>query len=86
MYLFIFFSIRALKGAKGEDTEISAPVGICVTRDDGKTLGNFTQRLYDFITRNVVSVALQQTLLAFAIPKAVRVIRVRGHFLLLNVK
>ncbi|KAF4088451.1 hypothetical protein AMELA_G00083490 [Ameiurus melas] len=32
-------SIRALKGAKGGDVEISAPVGICVTADDGKALG-----------------------------------------------
>lgn len=38
-----FFSIRALKGAKGEDVEISAPPGICVTTDDGRTLGNITQ-------------------------------------------
>ncbi|MCJ8728914.1 hypothetical protein PDJAM_G00009960 [Pangasius djambal] len=32
-------SIRALKGAKGEDVEISAPIGICVTTDDGRALG-----------------------------------------------
>ncbi|TTB12804.1 GTP-binding protein 10 [Bagarius yarrelli] len=32
-------SIRALKGAKGADVEILAPVGICVTADDGRTLG-----------------------------------------------
>ncbi|XP_060777419.1 GTP-binding protein 10 isoform X2 [Neoarius graeffei] len=32
-------SIRALKGAKGGDVEISAPIGICVTTDDGRVLG-----------------------------------------------
>lgn len=32
-------SIRALKGAKGADVEIFAPVGICVTADDGRPLG-----------------------------------------------
>nr|XP_055065938.1 GTP-binding protein 10 [Misgurnus anguillicaudatus] len=32
-------SIHALKGAKGEDTQIVAPAGICVTTDDGKILG-----------------------------------------------
>ncbi|KAI5105841.1 GTP-binding protein 10 [Silurus meridionalis] len=36
-------SIRALKGAKGADLEISAPVGICLTADDGKTLGELNQ-------------------------------------------
>lgn len=42
----LFFSIRALKGAKGEDVEISAPVGIYVTTDDGRTLGNITQTVF----------------------------------------
>uniref|UniRef100_A0A672J3R9 GTP-binding protein 10 n=1 Tax=Salarias fasciatus TaxID=181472 RepID=A0A672J3R9_SALFA len=32
-------SIRALKGMKGEDKEILAPVGITVTTDDGKLIG-----------------------------------------------
>ncbi|KAM3873322.1 GTP-binding protein 10 [Diretmus argenteus] len=32
-------SIRALKGEKGKDEEIYAPVGITVTTDDGKVLG-----------------------------------------------
>ncbi|XP_026867327.2 GTP-binding protein 10 [Electrophorus electricus] len=32
-------SIRALKGAKGEDVEISVPVGIRVTTDNGQVLG-----------------------------------------------
>lgn len=31
--------MRALKGQKGEDKEISAPVGITVTTDKGKILG-----------------------------------------------
>ncbi|KAM8735646.1 GTP-binding protein 10 [Acanthopagrus schlegelii] len=33
-------SVRALKGQKGEDKEISAPVGITVTTDKGKILGD----------------------------------------------
>uniref|UniRef100_A0A671WX69 GTP-binding protein 10 n=1 Tax=Sparus aurata TaxID=8175 RepID=A0A671WX69_SPAAU len=33
-------SVRALKGEKGEDKEILAPVGITVTTDKGKTLGD----------------------------------------------
>ncbi|RXN05433.1 GTP-binding 10 [Labeo rohita] len=32
-------SIHALRGAKGEDTQVFAPVGISVTTDDGKILG-----------------------------------------------
>ncbi|XP_034553285.1 GTP-binding protein 10 [Notolabrus celidotus] len=32
-------SVRALKGERGEDREISAPVGIIVTTDNGKVLG-----------------------------------------------
>ncbi|KAM6909997.1 GTP-binding protein 10 [Xenentodon cancila] len=32
-------SVRALKGEKGKDTEIFAPVGITVTTDDGRILG-----------------------------------------------
>ena len=32
-------SVRALKGERGEDMEILAPVGITVTSDDGKVLG-----------------------------------------------
>ncbi|XP_020497617.2 GTP-binding protein 10 isoform X1 [Labrus bergylta] len=32
-------SVRALKGAKGTDKEINAPVGITVTTDDGKIIG-----------------------------------------------
>lgn len=39
----LFLSIRALKGAQGDDVEIFAPTGICVTRDDGMPLGNVTQ-------------------------------------------
>lgn len=52
----LFFSIRALKGAKGENVEISAPIGIYVTTDDGRTLGSITQPLMfkvNFITKNV---------------------------------
>ncbi|XP_037532217.1 GTP-binding protein 10 [Nematolebias whitei] len=33
-------SIRALKGVKGSDKEILAPVGITVTTDDGKIIGD----------------------------------------------
>ncbi|XP_059195363.1 GTP-binding protein 10 isoform X2 [Centropristis striata] len=33
-------SVKALKGLKGADKEISAPVGITVTTDDGKILGD----------------------------------------------
>lgn len=32
-------SVRALKGEKGQDVEIKAPVGITITTDDGKRLG-----------------------------------------------
>ncbi|XP_052435412.1 GTP-binding protein 10 [Carassius gibelio] len=32
-------SIHALRGAKGEDTQVLAPVGISVTSDDGRILG-----------------------------------------------
>lgn len=32
-------SVRALKGERGQDVEIVAPVGITVTADDGKKLG-----------------------------------------------
>ncbi|XP_076826794.1 GTP-binding protein 10 [Brachyhypopomus gauderio] len=37
-------SIRALKGAKGEDVEISAPVGITVTTDEGCVLGQLNHK------------------------------------------
>lgn len=37
----VFFSIHALRGAKGEDTQVFAPVGISVTADNGRILGNF---------------------------------------------
>ncbi|KAF3691927.1 GTP-binding protein 10 Protein obg -like protein 2 [Channa argus] len=33
-------SVRALKGESGKDIEISAPIGISVTTDDGKILGH----------------------------------------------
>ncbi|TNN02586.1 hypothetical protein fugu_010073 [Takifugu bimaculatus] len=33
-------SVRALKGEKGQDVEIRAPVGITITTDDGKKLGD----------------------------------------------
>lgn len=36
----LFVSIHALRGAKGEDAQIFAPTGICVTMDDGRILGN----------------------------------------------
>ncbi len=36
-----FFSIHALRGAKGEDAQVFAPVGISVTTDDGRILGHF---------------------------------------------
>ena len=39
MRIVFFDSVRALKGDKGEDKEILAPVGITVTNDEGKTLG-----------------------------------------------
>lgn len=32
-------SVRALKGERGKDKEILAPVGITVTNDDGKIFG-----------------------------------------------
>lgn len=32
-------SVRALKGEKGQNVEIRAPVGITITTDDGKKLG-----------------------------------------------
>lgn len=32
-------SVRALKGERGADKEILAPVGITVTTDEGRTLG-----------------------------------------------
>lgn len=35
----VFVSVRALKGETGKDKEISAPIGITVTADDGKILG-----------------------------------------------
>lgn len=35
----VFVSVRALKGEMGKDKEVSAPVGITVTADDGKILG-----------------------------------------------
>lgn len=37
--LWCFVSVRALKGQMGKDNEISAPIGITVTADDGKILG-----------------------------------------------
>lgn len=33
------YSTRALKGERGKDKEILAPVGIAVTTDDGKIIG-----------------------------------------------
>uniref|UniRef100_UPI00398EA1EA GTP-binding protein 10 isoform X2 n=1 Tax=Pristiophorus japonicus TaxID=55135 RepID=UPI00398EA1EA len=36
-------SIRSLKGAKGNDCEIYAPVGISITSDDGKVIGELNQ-------------------------------------------
>lgn len=40
VYDFIFFdSVRSLKGERGEDQEILAPVGVSVTTDDGRVLG-----------------------------------------------
>lgn len=35
----MFFSVRALKGDRGQDVEIVAPVGVTVTTDEGKKLG-----------------------------------------------
>lgn len=32
-------SVRALKGERGQDVDIGAPVGVTVTTDDGKKLG-----------------------------------------------
>lgn len=32
-------SVHALKGERGQDVEIMAPVGITVTTDGGKSLG-----------------------------------------------
>ena len=37
--IIIVNSVQALKGNAGEDKEIMAPVGIVVTSDNGKTLG-----------------------------------------------
>lgn len=34
-------SVKALKGGKGKDIEILAPVGITVTSDSGKIIGRF---------------------------------------------
>ncbi|XP_022051699.1 GTP-binding protein 10 [Acanthochromis polyacanthus] len=33
-------SVRALKGERGKDEEVQAPVGITVTADDGRTIGD----------------------------------------------
>lgn len=38
---FFIYSVRALKGERGKDIEIFAPVGITVTSDDGRKLGMF---------------------------------------------
>lgn len=35
---FFIHSVRALKGDRGKDEEIFAPVGITVTSDDGRKL------------------------------------------------
>lgn len=37
----MFVSIHALRGAKGEDTQVFAPTGISVTTDGGRILGSF---------------------------------------------
>lgn len=37
----VFVSVRALKGEMGKVKEISAPIGITVTADDGKILGKW---------------------------------------------
>ncbi|XP_067869258.1 GTP-binding protein 10 [Heterodontus francisci] len=37
-------SIRSLKGAKGNDCEIYAPVGVSVTNDDGKVIGELNNK------------------------------------------
>lgn len=37
--MFFIYSVQALKGERGKDKEISAPVGITVTTDDGRKLG-----------------------------------------------
>lgn len=36
---FAFDSVRALKGERGKDHEIFAPVGVTITTDDGRVLG-----------------------------------------------
>lgn len=37
--MFFMSSVRALKGERGKDVEIVAPVGVTVTTDDGKKFG-----------------------------------------------
>lgn len=37
--MFFMNSVHALKGERGQDVEIVAPVGVTVTTDDGKKLG-----------------------------------------------
>lgn len=37
--MFFMNSVQALKGERGQDVEIMAPVGVTVTTDDGKKLG-----------------------------------------------
>lgn len=41
MYTF-FGRVSALKGSKGEDCEIPVPVGISVTDENGKIIGECT--------------------------------------------
>lgn len=39
-FLLLINSVRSLKGERGVDKEVLAPVGITVTTDDGRILGN----------------------------------------------
>lgn len=39
-FLLLIDSVRSLKGERGVDKEVLAPVGITVTTDDGRILGN----------------------------------------------
>lgn len=41
----VLVSVRALKGEKGTDVEVPAPVGIAVTTDDGRIVG-MSSKLY----------------------------------------
>lgn len=43
IFLFVYLcSVSALKGSKGKDCEIPAPVGISVTDENGKVIGKCT--------------------------------------------